>query len=399
MSRVYLQALPKAGNTAGRAVVQVLAAYTASAGRRLIQDYYELEGADLFSDSYRRFSEDNGTTWSKPQPLFSPETLPDGCVRRQGESALFLNERTGKLHRFFNFHLKVQRHFNSVAWWHTTLLVETSSDEGRTFSPADTVSPAPPFHYEPGMPWPEEPSTWCISFNRPLLRSDGVLLLPTQRARFVKGDPNAPLLWKAGVLFGREQEDGRLHWQEGGSVTLPPFRSVRGLFEPAVAELPDGRLMMVCRGSNTDQPEMPAHKWLSLSEDAGCRWSPPEPFALDDGTAFHSPSSGSALVRHQRSGALFWIGNLCSRNALGNRPRHPLVYAQVDEHARVPVLRRETLRTIDECRPGEPEALQLSNFRVYEDRESGELVLLMARLEEKGPRNLEAPAREYRFMP
>jgi len=404
MSRIYLRAAPfaepsssaLAQKTTGRAVVQVLTAYAAPTGRRMVQDYCELESFDLFAASFRRFSEDNGATWSSPQPIFAPEPLPDGGVKRQGESALFLSEGTGSLHRFYNFHQKVQQRFGSPAWWHTALCVETSRDGGRTFAPAEVVSAARPFEYTPGTPWPEEPSPWVISFDRPLLRSDGTLLLPVQRARFLPGDEDGRLQWEAGLLFGQETSEGRLCWKEGGSISLPLSVSVRGIFEPAVAELPDGRLMMVCRGSNGARADLPAHKWLALSEDGGTRWTAPRPFTFDDGAPFYSPSSGSTLVRH-RDGGLFWIGNLCHENALGNRPRHPLLFARVDEAA--PALQRATLRTIDERRPGEPECLQLSNFRVYEDRETGEFVLFMARLEENGPRCLDAPAREYRFRP
>jgi hypothetical protein len=41
---------------------------------------------------------------------------------------------------------------------------------------------------------------------------------------------------------------------------------------------------------------------------------------------------------------------------------------------------RESVVMIDDCQPGECDALQLSNFWVHEDRVSGEFLLSMHRL-------------------
>ncbi len=372
---------------AGRAVVQVLTVYTAPTGGGMLQDCVELEGSDLFGASYRRTSRDNGRSWSAPTLLYQPQVLPGGRLQRQGESALFLSEASGGLYRFYNFHRAVGHPFRGSAWWETELCIEHSVDGGKSFQPAGA------------LPGPEgRPAECCpevISFCRPVGLPGEGLLLPVQRARPVPGDEDGTLEWEAGCLLGRE-EGGRVSWQRGGFVRLALGCSPRGIFEPAIAPLHDGRLMMVCRGSNGRNPAIASHKWVAASEDGGASWTPPRPLCFEDAVPFYSASSGSALLRHS-SGRLYWFGNLTAENACSNRPRFPLVYAEVDEATLS--LRAATVRIIDTRREGDSPNLQLSNFRVYEDRVSGELVLFLARLEARAAGDLGSPSYEYRFYP
>ena len=140
---------------------------------------------------------------------------------------------------------------------------------------------------------------------------------------------------------------------------------------------------------------MPGRKWLALSSDSGRTWDRPRPFGYVDGTPFYSPAAGSRLVRSSATGRLYWIGNILDANPDGNRPRHPLQIAEVDEA--MPALRRETVYAIDDCGPGDSPWLQLSNFRVHEDRATGELVVILARLQQADERDHTSPAYEYRI--
>jgi hypothetical protein len=77
------------------------------------------------------------------------------------------------------------------------------------------------------------------------------------------------------------------------------------------------------------------------------------------------------------SGTLYWIANITSEPPDGNRPRYPLVIAEVDEA--IPAIRRGTVTVIDDRRPGEGKMLALSNFSVFENRETHRLELSMSR--------------------
>jgi hypothetical protein len=176
--------------------------------------------------------------------------------------------------------------------------------------------------------------------------------------------------------MGRWQEDGRLAWTASERIVGDPNRTTRGMIEPTIAELVDGSILMVMRGSNDARPELPGHKWMARSWDGGQSWTVPEPWTYEDGQAFHSPSACSQLILHS-SGRLLWMGNICERNPAGNRPRYPIVLGEVDLGSGL--LIRDSVAVIDDRQPGEDERLTLSNFYVREDRETGDLLLHLPR--------------------
>ena len=160
-------------------------------------------------------------------------------------------------------------------------------------------------------------------------------------------------------------------------VTGDPARSTRGMDEPALAWLDDGRLLMVLRGSNDRRPELPGRRWVATSSDGGRRWTKPQPWTYEDGEAFFSPSACSQLLRHS-SGRLFWLGNITPRNPRGNRPRYPFVIGEVD--TRTGLLRRSSMRVVDTAGPEDDPELSLSNFYAREDRATREVAIHMTRL-------------------
>jgi hypothetical protein len=151
--------------------------------------------------------------------------------------------------------------------------------------------------------------------------------------------------------------------------------------EPTIAELADRSILMVMRGSNDARPELPGYKWMARSRDGGQNWTVPEPWTYEDGQAFYSPSACSQLIPHS-SGRLLWMGNICERNPVGNRPRYPIVLGEVDLGSGL--LIRDSVTVIDDRQSGEDEQLTLSNFYVREDRETGDLLTHLPRFFARG---------------
>ncbi|NLF23985.1 MAG: exo-alpha-sialidase, partial [Lentisphaerae bacterium] len=179
------------------------------------------------------------------------------------------------------------------------------------------------------------------------------------------------------LLLGKWRPDGTLAWTASDRVAGDPQRTTRGMIEPTIAELDDGRILMVMRGSNDVRPEWPGHRWCAFSADGGLTWSRPEPWRFQGGEAFFSPSSCSQLIP-LADGRLFWMGNISPENPRGNAPRYPLVLGEVDRKSGW--LRKETLAVIDDRQPEDSPHLTLSNFFVREDRASGGLALHLTRL-------------------
>jgi hypothetical protein len=180
----------------------------------------------------------------------------------------------------------------------------------------------------------------------------------------------------AAVLIGRWTPEGQIRWNLSSRVVADPARSTRGCIEPTLAEMPDGTILMVLRGSNELKNDLPAYRWFSISKDGGLTWSPVQPWTYTTGESFFSPSSCSQLLRHS-NGNYYWLGNLTHENPRGNRPRYPFVIGQVDP--RTFLLIRDTVTVVDTCQPGEHPDTTLSNFMAHEDRQTGRILLHLGR--------------------
>src|SRR5262249_54412976 len=146
------------------------------------------------------------------------------------------------------------------------------------------------------------------------------------------------------VLHGR-WHGARLTWRAAEPVKGDPQRCSRGMDEPTLARLADGRLLMLLRGSNAGKPSLPGYRWMSWSSDGGWHWSTPEPWTYTGGQPFFSPSACSQLLRHS-NGRLYWIGHITPANPRGNRPRYPVVLGALDETSGL--LIRDTVIPIDD---------------------------------------------------
>jgi len=168
--------------------------------------------------------------------------------------------------------------------------------------------------------------------------------------------------------------------------------------EPDAAELADGRLLVVWRGSTRGwdgtAATTPGCKFFSLSTDGGRTLVAPAPWMYSDGSSFYSPSSYHRFVRHGGTGKLYWLGNIAADAPEGNSPRYPLVIAEIDEAAAAP--RRDTVTAIDDRQPGQGD-IQFSNFSLFEDRQTRELLLHLTTYgQEPDPRDW-ATAENYRY--
>ena len=266
------------------------------------------------------------------------------------------------------------------------------------------ITVAPPQAFRDGTARPTLTSAFgleqglCVSLCHPCADSQGRLLVPVQWQREDRGkeisSQGFPVrtdlphilkdVWHSGLLIGTWSEDDTLGWRLGSPVPYDFHTTSRGLCEGMVAELSDGRFAMILRGSNAAWPEKPGYKWVAFSKDGGENWSHAEPLKCDDGTLLESSATGSVLFRSQKNGKLYWIGNLChnGERARGNWPRSPLYIAQVQEEPFGLIW--ESITVIDECAPHESEFVQHSNFKFYQERGTGDVILYLTRLGERG---------------
>jgi hypothetical protein len=354
--------------------------YSGSDGAEMIRFRWREEADDIFGAVSVAFSRDHGTTWADEQTWPSGEARPGGVYRQYWCPPVAVGNRLLLVGADGVF----RRDHALDGMTQYTPRYRVSADGGRTWSVVEPViqtgrdlDAAHPF-----------PNVWVgrnavMPANPPLMLHDGRVLVPCnvttlgEDGRYFCPE-GAYTFTSAGILEGRWRWEGGIDWTLREPVRLRPDQSLRGAIEPTLAEMPDGRILMVMRANaGTADPQLGC-KWFSVSGDHGKTWSRPWPWTFSDGTPFYSPSSISQLFRHS-SGEWYWIGNICPDPPAGNSPRYPLVMGRVD-----PVTLRldgETLDVIDTRREGDSEQLQLSNFTLYEDRRTGDVILRLTRLD------------------
>ncbi len=228
-----------------------------------------------------------------------------------------------------------------------------------------------------------------VSFTFPIKIAKSRLLFPAIRtvADASGKTIHYPNCWAPAdqslVVIGDYQSDGSIEWHPSRPVEFDLQCSTRGFDENTVAELPDGRIAMIIRGSNEAAFDRPGYKWMAFSDDQGETWSKPQPMSFSDGKYVESSATGSALFRSIANGKLYWMGNLCmgGEKARGNWPRSPLVILEVKEQPFA--FKRDTLMIIDQRSGSDSPGTQLSNFRFYQDRETGDVVVFLTRFGER----------------
>jgi len=354
----------------GRGVFPGPVGYTRADAAALSYLYGRVDHSDAYDDYVEIVSDDNGRTWSDPVLRFRGEPAPGGRLRWCEPAAFFDADtglRVGVIKRAL---YPDDRRVQGLVW--ELFIGVDRGDPWRDVRPADLGVAG-------GV---------GTSFCRPVKTSRGRILVPAQKPRldaaggFVHHRGYWSRAYEALAILGDYGGDGGLTWRAGGAVGGDLERTCRGLCEPTVVELADGRLAMICRGDNGAFPERPGCKWVAFSDDDGESWSAAEPLGCTEGDPIESPSSGSTALRSIATGRLYWIGNLCIDGVRpeANWPRSPLVIAELSEAPLA--IRRETIAVIDRAGPPDGPATQLSNFRCYQDRATGEVVLLMTRFGE-----------------
>jgi hypothetical protein len=353
--------------------------------------YAEPKGLRLLGTA--QVSDDNGRTWNpvKFQPDLKDQ-LPYGYRREPVTSVC--DRRTGRLVTILNAldtpGLDPKVNEPAIAQSTYYLRYRVSKDGGRTWLLDEPIVQAGA--YDPKHPiagvWVGKNAIYlgdvgCI----PIVARNGKVLVPAQMT------PLAPdgTLWNPSgghtftevvVLIGIWTKGGRLEWNASQFVCGDPARTTRGLIEPTLAEFPDGRILMVMRGSNGGKADpkqrLPSHKWFSVSSDGGQTWSQAEPWTYGDGVSFFSPSSMSTLFAHS-SGRWFWAGNMSLTNCAGNLPRWPLVMAEVDPKSLRLVRQSQFAIDTEEASDQTRGRLDLSHFTLFEDRQTHEIVLTYPR--------------------
>ena len=389
------------------------------------RELYSTESMDdVLDDIQARWSVDNGRTWSTFVPVQSSTRVDYNGVKvgeGEGTNSVFhaepgvLVQTCGRQIVIHHRGVYTEEDERQKDWydhgqpcWHNFTYARYSRDMGRTWSVAQQLV------YEAGEAFdPEEPCKPAFinhneggAPNNILVCSDGTLAMCLSVARAAGDVKNDDRPWKMGsIIFTGRWDDakGDYDWRPGARVEISPEDSARGLLEPEIAELRDGRLLVVWRGSthgwDGTVARLPGRKFFAVSSDGGQTLSAPQAWGYSDGSGFYSPSSFHRMIRHSVTGRLYWLGNITPRPPQGNDPRYPLVIAEVDEEKAA--LRKSTVTVIDNRVEGQGPGIQFSNFSLLEDRATHALELSLTtygqEIAAEGTGSAMYPADNYRY--
>ncbi len=208
------------------------------------------------------------------------------------------------------------------------------------------------------------------------------------------------------TLLARWQQDlGGLEWESGGMMLAPggyTHAGTCGTDEPTVAFIDEKRWLAVYRTSTSQTAEfrkrgLALERQCGETTDAGRSWQIGRDLTFDDGSPVHSPSAYSEFIQSSRTGKWYWVGNILPEPHYGGcDPRYPLQITELD--AERLCLKRDTVTVIEDKAPGDPDTVRFSNFRIYEERGSGDFILLMTKCySELTPGYPDLPYPSYRY--
>jgi len=378
-------------------------------GLRMVEHMSTMSKSDFNDTTVRRFSEDNGRTWSDWEQV---EDVSDDS-RNQGVHQL---THTGGASVWNPVH----RH--TVSFRGNRIWKDGSEAAKQRYWSGD--SGAMPIHsfitvadengevytelvkYQDGADF--DPDNWldpdffyrnvCFAFGNVEVASDGDILFTAEvpmRAccemlgrdinEFAPSAPDFPM----GIVVMRGHWNGsRYELSCGRPIVISEKLSTRGFNEPVMTVLDGGRIVVIIRGSNAKMrwcgdeydPEMPGYKWFAYSDDGGKTFTDPVPWQFDDGEPIYSSATCARLIRDFRTGKHYWIGNITSPKVNGNYPRYPLCIVELDEATGF--AKKSSYAVIDTKRDGDRDTIQLSNFNLLQNRETGELEIMLSKLEQ-----------------
>jgi hypothetical protein len=398
----------------------VVAVHYLGKGLRRREIHARQSKSDLGEKVKVRFSDDNGRSWTPLAPL---NTGADSL--RQGTNCM------EELSFAMNYHPAARRTVEMVfqriflgdaadalrGYWrgekrfHDHIMYRLSSDAGRSWTKERQLV------YEAGAAF--DPQNWLNpaylnsnqmygSYDVTLLRNGQIAYPAVVRVAYddeedrkvcAKVPKYASVPGYVGGVscflgkWNKRKDD--YDWTCSKPVFVPRRISTRGMGEPVIAELKDGRLLLEMRGSNVglDPVEHPGRRWMSISTDGGRNWSPVTDLRYDTGEQFYAPSTLAKFTRSRKTGKLYWIGNISAGPAKGNLPRYPLYIVEVDE--KIPALKKHTLTIIDDRSPEDTEAVQFSNFSLLENRQTLDLEIYLSRFGEQAGSAFSANAYKY----
>lgn len=332
-------------------------------------------------ESYARLSPDNGRTWQVAGPRYH-ESNPPAPGEYEYPPYFFRDPENGAIVKLL---LKYEHRpewnhpesFSDAGTYGRSMrfFYQVSHDRALSWGPLKQVIAAGSEfnaeHWGPDLYFGKNGGQPGLDF---LKLQDGTILNAITVNLF---DRNR---YQAGFIRGRWTADNSdLQWDFSSSyIRMEKNQSSQGCCEPAPALLDDGRIFMSLRCcGDRETKKFPSLKYWVMSGDGGRTFSAPKPLTYEDGSPVWSPSSLARIWRSSVNGRFYWIGNILDSPTYSSTPRYPICVAEL-----MPELGRLIKKsvTVIDTRPAyfpETERRRYTNFGIYEDRITREIVLTL----------------------
>ena len=330
---------------------------------------------------YRRHSEDNGRTW-----IDDADGDADGSRAGRYPGTVILDRMHDVLIMLHcTFEIDPDEAFMAIgnrSGRTRRMFHQLSRDGGSTWTDArQIIDERPEFdelHWAPGIRFGEEGG---IAAGQPVFMEDGTLALGFDVSHPEPPPGNTtPRVQEhyASTIYARarlNEDASALSWRFGDEITVEFPKSSDGCCEQAATCLGGSRLFNTMRCQGDEGNGIYSTRYTTLSEDGGMTWTRPEPLKYDDGDTVWTPASVHRFFTSSKTGKTYVLANILPGPVHAQMPRYPLTIAEFDT-TRLCVL-RDTVQVIQDLPDGAPVQRRYTNWGDYEERGSGDLIMMM----------------------
>ena len=227
--------------------------YTQRSGGAMVSIEHRYSRSDTVDVAYYRYSKDFGRTWGAPIERSTGEKRPEGMLRRHPRTSI-VDPTTGKFIEFWiEGILPTDNPLEGMQQWNIYYKLDGEVhqviQEGAWFNAR---------HPLPGVYTGKNMVMLGDVASVPLAVKDGSILLPAILTPLGADgklyNPTGGYTYTDAIVLHGRWQGKHLMWRSSEPVKGDSERCTRGMDEPTLAALPDGRLMMVLRGSNDKKP-------------------------------------------------------------------------------------------------------------------------------------------------
>ncbi len=332
-----------------------------------------------------RCSEDNGQTWKAFEPVGIPairEPIGGTKVISHWHSGLFADDDKNMLISGWlkgTMDESIPAYMDGEGVSSRKMYYQISRDNGRSW---EGLRPIIEQEYDREN-WPGGVGCYggYVDFNQGCKIDEGTVLFPAQKMRYFPETGTIESAdgawWIAAGVLRCKYDNSHLSCEFGEWLTVDRGKSSRGLGEPTLVKLSDGRILMIMRAGKPSNGNFPGVKFYSISEDGGMSWSEPKILKYEDGSPMYSPSSMVQVFRWQATGGIYLITNILDSDDIIHNcdPRYPIQLAKINEETLC--VEKDSITVIEDRKDEQAANIRFSNFVWIEDKQSGALRVYM----------------------